>query len=249
MASGGVQLQICDTIAVEIAGTRREHDLPGQQGRHLLAFLVLNRAESLTRDAIIEALRGDAPPIACATSLNALVSKLRRVLACRAENGLLRLDTPPDTWVDLEAARDAIHRAESAIAQRDWARAWGAAQTALFTARRGFLPWDDAPWIDAVRAELSLLHQRSLGAYARAALGIGRTELATAERASRELVSRAPLRESGYRLLMSAHAAQGNTAEALQVHDELRVLLRNELGVAPSAPTRALHTELLQAST
>jgi hypothetical protein len=31
MASGGVRLQICGTIAVEIAGTRREHDLPGQQ--------------------------------------------------------------------------------------------------------------------------------------------------------------------------------------------------------------------------
>jgi hypothetical protein len=29
----------------------------------------------------------------------------------------------PDAWVDLEAAVEAIHRAESAVAQRDWVRA------------------------------------------------------------------------------------------------------------------------------
>jgi hypothetical protein len=39
-------------------------------------------------------------------------------------------------------------------------------------------------------------------------------ELATAERASRGLISPAPLRESGHRLLMSALTAQGNDAEA-----------------------------------
>jgi len=47
---------------------------------------------------------------------------------------------------------------------------------------------------------------------------------------------------------MSAHAAQGNTAEALQVYDELRVRLRDELGVAPSAATRVLHARLLEAA-
>ena len=44
---------------------------------------------------------------------------------------------------------------------------------------------------------------------------------------------------------MEALAAQGNTAEALRVYDELRDLLRDELGTAPSAELQALHRRLL----
>jgi DNA-binding SARP family transcriptional activator len=44
---------------------------------------------------------------------------------------------------------------------------------------------------------------------------------------------------------MQALVAEGNTAEALQTYDRLRLLLREELGVAPSAPTQELHRTLL----
>jgi DNA-binding SARP family transcriptional activator len=46
---------------------------------------------------------------------------------------------------------------------------------------------------------------------------------------------------------MRALAAEGNAAEALLVYEELRRLLHAELGAAPSAPTQALHRELLGA--
>ena len=45
---------------------------------------------------------------------------------------------------------------------------------------------------------------------------------------------------------MHALAAQGNVAEALLVHAELSRLLREELGVTPSAATQAVHSELLR---
>lgn len=77
-------------------------------------------------------------------------------------------------------------------------------------------------------------------------LNLSGTELATAERSARELVERAPFRESGYRVLMQALAAGGNTAEALMVYDQLVRLLGDELGVAPSPPTRDLHARLLR---
>jgi DNA-binding SARP family transcriptional activator len=44
---------------------------------------------------------------------------------------------------------------------------------------------------------------------------------------------------------MQALAAEGNPAEALQAYDRLRMLLREELGVAPSAATQELHRALL----
>jgi DNA-binding SARP family transcriptional activator len=44
---------------------------------------------------------------------------------------------------------------------------------------------------------------------------------------------------------MEALEAQGEEAEALRVYDGLRVLLRDELGTAPSAALQAVHRRLL----
>ena len=76
-------------------------------------------------------------------------------------------------------------------------------------------------------------------------MNIGGGELDTAERAARALVREQPFRETGWRLLMRVLDARGNRAEALKVYDELRGLLRDELGTAPSSATQALHGELL----
>lgn len=116
---------------------------------------------------------------------------------------------------------------------------------ARFVAARGFLAGHDAPWVEGWRRRLADVLVRALEAYATASLGVGRTELASAERTALELVERAPFRESGYRLLMEVKAARGNAAEALGVYEQLRVLLREELGVAPSPAVQAVHRRLL----
>lgn len=224
--------------------------LPGKLGRLLLVYLVVNRTRDVSSDELIAALwPGDAPDHANAT-LRTLVSKVRRVvgseLSARGHGYRLQLD--PAVRVDLEQAVDAIHRAETAVASEDWARAWGPSLVALFTARRGFLPDEEAPWVDERQKMLAQLELRALECYAAAALGIGGVELPGAERSARQLITREPFRESGYRLLMRALAERGNVADALRVYEQLRVLLRDELGVSPSPPTQAIHTWLLRLS-
>ena len=115
----------------------------------------------------------------------------------------------------------------------------------MFVARRGFLPGEDAAWIDQVRRHLDELHVRSLETYGSAGLGLGGTELSAARNAGRMLVELAPLRESGHRLLMRTLAAEGNPAEALRVYEHLRCVLRDELGVAPSDASREVYETLL----
>jgi pentatricopeptide repeat protein len=77
-------------------------------------------------------------------------------------------------------------------------------------------------------------------------LRTGGTELPAAVRAARTLIRLAPLRESGYQTLMEGLAAQGNIAEAVQLYGELRVVLRDELGVDPSSATQAVYTKLMR---
>jgi SARP family transcriptional regulator, regulator of embCAB operon len=241
-----VRIQICGTLAVERDSQRLEGRLPGRQGRLLFTYLVVNRHRQVPRDELAEALWREPDPAAFDARLNPLLSKLRRVFGADTVDGrsTLRLCLPA-TWVDLEAAAEAIHRAESSIAQQDWARAWGPALTAMFVAERGFLPGEDAPWIDEVRHHLTEIRLRALESYAAAGLGLGGTELAAAVRAGRQLIRLAPLRESGYRYLMQALTAQDNLAEALGVYGQLSECLRDQLGVSPSPASRELYQRLL----
>jgi SARP family transcriptional regulator, regulator of embCAB operon len=244
-----VRIQICGTLAVERDGQRLEAELPGRQGRLLFTYLVINRHRHVPRDELAEALWREPDPAAIDARLNPLLSKLRRVFGTDSVDGrsAIRLCLPV-TWVDLEAAAESIHRAESSVAQQDWARAWGPALTALFVAERDFLPGEDTPWIDEVRHELTELRLRALECYAAAGLGLGQTELAGAVRAGRQLTRLAPLRESGYRYLMQALAAQDNLAEALGVYSQLSDRLGEQLGVSPSPATRQLYQQLLAAT-
>jgi DNA-binding SARP family transcriptional activator len=248
-SSEPVRIQVCGLLVVERDGQRLDALLPGRQGRLLFAYLVVNRHRQVPRDELAEALWREPDPAAVDARLNPLLSKLRRAFGAGTVEGrsTLRLCLP-SAWVDLEAAVEAVHRAESAVAQQDWARAWGPALTALFVAERGFLPGEDAPWIDEIRHQLTVLRLRAQECYAVAGLGIGGTELAAAVRAGRELIRLAPLRESGYRYLMQALAAQDNLAEALVAYGQLSDCLRDQLGVSPSPATRELYQRLLAAT-
>ena len=176
----------------------------------------------------MEALWGPHAPADPETSLSAILSKMRKAIApLEVEGrGSIRLDMPADTWVDLEAATEAMHRAESAASTGRFHDAWSPARVALHVAARGFLVDLDAPWIDEVRTRVEELHLRSLECYGEACLEIGGTEIDGARRCGRTLVAASPYRESGYRLLMRAHEADGNPAEALRLYEELRSTTR-----------------------
>ena len=228
-------MQLCGRLVVTVDGRRVEEELPGRQGRLLLAFLALNRLRTVTRDEAIEALWPDGRD----GGLAPLLSKLRRVVSL---DGLRLLADR----VDVESAAESVHRAESALAQGDAHGAWGPSLVALFICERPLLPGVDALWLDAERRRLGGVQLRALEAYGQAALGVGGTELAAAVRTGRRLVELEPYRESGYRLLMEALDREGNCAEALLVYEQLRGRLRDDLGVSPSDPTQELHRRLLR---
>ncbi len=226
------RIQLCGPTVIERAGERLEGRLPGRQGRLLFAYLVLNRHRLTGRDELVEALWPHELPSASEAGLNALISKLRKVLGPGVIDGRSSLR---------------LRRAESRVALGEWKRAWGPSLVALFVAEREFLPGEDATWIDEQRRQMKEVRIRALEAYAAATLGTGGTELPAAVRAGRQLVRLVPLRESGYRLLMQALASQGNVAEALLVYANLREVLRDELGVSPCATTQVVYHQLLRA--
>jgi DNA-binding SARP family transcriptional activator len=242
------RIQLCGRLSVVVEGREVVEGLPGRQGRLLFAYLAADRDRAHQRDELIEALWPERAPAAAESALSALLSGLRRALGASALEGRgeLSLRLPPGAWIDLEAADEAVHRAESAAARGDWAGCWGPSLAAMLIAQRGFMPGFDAEWIDRRRRRLEEIHLSALESYATCAIGIGGGELPIAEKAARELVALAPYRERGYAVLMRALAARGNTAEALRAYETLRATLRDELGASPGPELRALQAELLR---
>ncbi len=244
------RIQLCGRLIVILAGVRLEDRFPARQGRLVFAFLAANRIRPVTREQLVEALWPGEQPAAAEAALSALLSKLRRVVGGETLVGRseLQLVLPAEALIDLDAASEAIHRAEAAVTRRDWVRAWPAARIALHTSTRGFLVGIDGPWVDEQRRLVHDLRVRSLEAVAATALGMGNHELLSAERSGRILTGIEPFRESGYRYLIEALAARGNIAEALRVYEQLRMLLREQLGVAPGRDMQSLHRRLLEAT-
>jgi DNA-binding SARP family transcriptional activator len=244
---GTTRVQLCGTFAVELSGRRVDQAFPGRQTRLLFSYLVLYRSQRVPRDSLVDALWGDNPPVAASAALNVLISKVRAAVGpdVLGGRGELSLALPEPAQVDVEVATSALHAAESAVALQDWQRAWWPAKTALFVARRGLLPEADAPWAESWRRRLADMHARALECYATACLQLGGPELPGAERAARELLEVAPLRETGHLLLMQVLAARGNVAETLAAYERLRVLLREELGANPGWAVQDAHTKLL----
>jgi hypothetical protein len=152
---------------------------------------------------------------------------------------VLALRLPEPVWVDLEEARTAL----------DVARQAQSAEEALDNARRanellrdGLLPGLEATWLDEERERLADLRVEALELMARAERD---SDPVSAERAAREAVALAPFRESAWVALIHAVDAQGNPAQALRAYEEIRVRLREELGLTPGPELVALHRRLL----
>jgi DNA-binding SARP family transcriptional activator len=244
-----VRVQLCGRFVFLVGDNAVHTALPGRRARVLLAYLVAHRDRPTSRGQLLDALWPDGEAQSAAT-FNVLLSKVRALIgpAEISGRGTLQLQLPADAIVDVERAVEAVHQAESALAQREWRRAWGPALTAQVIAGRGFLPEYDDGWVEASRAQLELVHQRALACYAEACLHIGGPELPGAERSARRLIIQEPLSEVGYRLLMQALAERGDTAAALAVYEQLRHTVRDELGVDPGPDARRLYQSLLQAA-
>jgi SARP family transcriptional regulator, regulator of embCAB operon len=224
----------------------------GRQGHLAFAHLAYEHLRAVSRDELAEELwLGKAPP-SWERSLSALISKLRALLvgaglpdvALNASFGHYQLSLPADVWIDVEAASEAIDRAESALRGDEPQEAWGWSQVAYQISRRSFLMGEEGPWVSLKRSELRDVLVRAHECLSEPS--IWHTQPEYAVKHAREAVAIEPFRETGYQLLMRAHAAVGNRAEALRVYERCRSLLSEELGVPPSSQTEAVYLDILR---
>jgi DNA-binding SARP family transcriptional activator len=116
------RIQLCGRFVADIDGCRVEDTLPGRRGRLVFAYLVLNRGRALPRDELLVVGWGEDARAEAGNALSVLLSKLRHSLGSDHLRGRTELELllPQATFVDVEAALEGAHRAESAIAEGRW---------------------------------------------------------------------------------------------------------------------------------
>jgi DNA-binding SARP family transcriptional activator len=245
--TGDTRIQLCGRLVVRLDGQRVEDSLTGALGLLLFAYLVLNRLRRIERDELLIAVYGEEATPGHNPRLSVLLSKLRRVLGPELLVGRAQIELllPAEAFVDVEAALEALHRAESHVANGEWTEAWGPSGVAYHVASRPLLQSHDRPWLDDWRRRLDDVRVRGLECFAAARLGLGGPTLPQAADCARQLIELAPFRETGHRILMEALERSGNVAEALRAYDRLRVMLSDELGVAPSPAVQSVYRRLL----
>jgi predicted ATPase/DNA-binding SARP family transcriptional activator len=220
-------------------------EVPGVRLRALLAALALEPGRIVTRTRLVDWIWGRQPPADEVNALQALVSRLRRVLpdgVIEADAGGYRLAVAPDA-VDVSRFEQLVGQARAAepAARADLLRSalglWRGKAMADIALRGSDV-------FDAAVVRLDELHVAALSDRVDADIRLGRGSELVSELTG--LVATYPLREGFVAALMRALAEAGRGTEALTVYQRTRERLAEELGADPSAELSALHMALLR---
>jgi DNA-binding SARP family transcriptional activator len=252
---------VCFTINLLGTLDARVHSRPvtpsAAKQRQLLALLALNAGRTVPTSTIMSELWGAEQSRSAGTTLHSYVGKLRREFEAAGQCGCCQdpkkllateptgysLHTPPDT-IDVrryeqltQAGRRAADSGEYNAASREL--------DAALRLWRGQVLSDIVPGeylsVEIVRLEENRLSDLDLRL--ECDLRLGRHQRLLGELAA--LCVRFPMSENFAGKYMVALYRSGQKWRALGVHQRLRAVMREELGVDPSAATQRLHLAML----
>ena len=214
MAGGQLEFRILGSLEITKGGSPLA--LGSRKQRMLLAALLLHQGEPVSSDALADALWGEHPPTAAATSIQTYVSQLRKLLGADAivtQAGSYRLTREAGT-VDAHAFEQAVEEGIGALEAAHW-------QTAADMFERALRSWHGPALADFrfdsfAQTEAARLEELRLTAVEHriaAELELGRHGELIGE--LQALIAEHPLRERLRCQLMVALYRAGRHADAL----------------------------------
>jgi DNA-binding SARP family transcriptional activator/class 3 adenylate cyclase len=227
---------------LEASEEGRPLDLGGGKQRALLSVLLLNANRVVSRDRLIDALWAEEPPETAVKALQVYVSQLRKalgrdVLVTRAPGYMVQVGEGQLDLDRFEALREEARHCEPA--------------DAAARLREALSLWRGPPLgefaLEFAQGEIARLEELFLGALEgriEADLALGRHAELVGELEA--LVTEHPLREGLRSQLMLALYRSRRQAEALEVYQQARRALVEELGIDPGRALRELEQAILR---
>ena len=241
-------MRFCVLGPLEAYADGRDVAVGGGRQRALLALLVIQAGQVVSRDRLIEELWAGEPPPSGPQSLDVYLSRLRRafreagagdVLATRAPGYLLHVE---ETDAGLFEALAAEGREALAVGEAERAARVLAEALALWRGA-AYAEVADESWARAEAGRLSELRLSATEDRIEAELALGHHTALAAE--LEVLVAREPTRERLAGQLMLALYRSGRQADALAAYRAARLSLVEELGLEPGPELRRLEVAVL----
>ena len=229
--------------------TELEVGPPQQQA--VLAVLLLSRGGHVAMGTMLDALWGQNPPKSGTGAVRTYVSRLRQVLSTGSPAADIVIEPIGDGYalrgeyvrVDVELFEERIGAASAA--RQESAEAGRLCRAALRQWRGVPLVGVPGPYFEPVRTRM--IEMRADAAEIEAAAQVESGDCLAAIANLRTLITLYPLRESLHELLMLALYRAGRQADALEVYESARRVLRDELGIEPGPSLRRMQRRVLSA--
>ena len=237
-------------------GIRIEHDgdLPREQPTRavqtLLAYLMLQRHRTHSRDVLAGLFWGEQPEERARGCLSTTLWRLRRVLEpdgvargtylIRTADGEIGFNRESDYWLDVAVLESGAERvlARPAVEEVDLPRI----DAGLEVYKGELLEGNYSDWALRERERLRALYLKCL-----ARLMCHHRDRAAYEKGlmcGEKILILDPLREEIHREMMGMYVASGQRALAVRQYETCRDLLAAELGVEPLEETQAVHAQI-----
>ncbi|QUQ68995.1 AfsR/SARP family transcriptional regulator [Kutzneria sp. CA-103260] len=233
---------------LEVRASGKQVRVDGSRQRRLLAILLLNANHTVTVERLAQELWAD-PPQSVRQQIHNAIASLRRTLGAAFTD--LRITTTdagyelgiPESWIDLHEFGRLTQLARRAEADGRLEEAVTHLTSALGLWRGAPLLGLDSPLISSTATALDEQRLAAVESRISLRLRIGQADSVIGE--LRELVDEHPYRESLRASLMTALYRTSRQADALDVYEQGRRLLADELGIDPGPQIRELHAKIL----
>jgi LuxR family transcriptional regulator, maltose regulon positive regulatory protein len=208
-----------------------------------LFFFLLHRRQGLSKEQIGVAFWPDHDPSRLDSAFRSTLYRLRRVVSrdiVLFEEGLYRFNGAADYWFDLEAFDQLLDHAERAMAAEG---SIALLEQALDLYRGDYLEGVYADWCELERERLRRRYLTAIETLA--GLYAAQRKLRRAIEHYQRLLAEDPLRETAHLGLMRCYHRAGDRASAIQQYRTCASMLREELGLSPSAETEALYRQII----
>ncbi|HEX8633499.1 MAG TPA: BTAD domain-containing putative transcriptional regulator [Pyrinomonadaceae bacterium] len=223
-----------------------------KRARDILCFIASRRHRRASKETIIDTFWGEADFDAVEKNFHPTVSHIRKALNSNQpvkQNFLLYRDSDYllnqefSYRIDTEEFDRLVAEAEAAKRTGDGARYVSCYEDALRLYRGDFMQGSYDEWVEEQRSYYREQHLRMLEVLAVAAQK--NEEWSRSLQLAQQILGDDQFREDVHCMIMRAHAALGNRAAVKEQYEQLRRVLRKELGVEPAAETQKIFKGLM----
>src|SRR5712691_5411158 len=250
MREGQLLIRLFGPLEIE-AGPRTlgPRDLGGARPKQVLELLLAARGHRVTTDRLADSLWGQDLPQNAAGSLQTFVSTLRSHLSRDRERARELVITEAEAYrfatdmvdLDLDRFDELLERSAhepTRLARRSLQQALALVRGEVF---------EDEPYADWAQGLRSTYQGRVLGAHLEAAdAALAELDYSAALVHTEAAAALDRYSERAHRSAMLALYALGRTHEALEAYRRFRARIDEDLGLEPTADTRALESAILR---